>query len=156
MLAIQNGYNEVICVDNGINISLPNFLPTGQGCPSVLKILRIDSNEEITKSLSKIWLFNSDYDATSHVLINNDGIYWTIMMGFIKQINRDNPLQIEDNFINLQEWMNKVQEILSSVGGINGSGYSFSDLITDVVGLGSFLAQVGVFAAIYAAIKLAF
>jgi hypothetical protein len=53
MLAIQNGYNEVICVDNGINISLPNFLPTGQGCPSVLKILRIDSNEEITKSLSK-------------------------------------------------------------------------------------------------------
>jgi hypothetical protein len=78
------------------------------------------------------------------------------MMGFIKQINRDNPLQIEDNFINLQEWMNKVQEKLSSVGGINGSGYSFSDLITDVVGLGSFLAQVGVFAAIYAAIKLAF
>jgi len=75
MLAIQNGYNEVICVDNGINISLPNFLPTGQGCPSVLKILRTDSNEEITKSLSKIWLFNSDYDATSHVLINNDGIY---------------------------------------------------------------------------------
>ena len=48
-------------------------------------------------------------------------------MGFIKHINRDNPLQIEDNFINLQDWMNKVQEILLSVGGINGSGYSFSD-----------------------------
>jgi hypothetical protein len=49
--------------------------------------------------------------------------------------------------------MAKIQEIVLRLGGLDGSGYSFGDLISDVFGVGSIIAQAGVFAAIYSAMK---
>jgi hypothetical protein len=43
-----------------------------------------------------------------------------------------------------------VENMLITLGGFGGSGYTFLDLIRDVVGVGSPLASLGVFGAIAA------
>ena len=40
--------------------------------------------------------------------------------------------------------MAKMQEIVLRLGGIGGNGYSFGDLISDIFGVGSIIAQDGV------------
>ena len=52
--------------------------------------------------------------------------------------------------------MAKIQEIVLKLGGIDGNDYSFGDLVSDVFGVGSILAQVGFFAAVYSAMKSLF
>ena len=56
--------------------------------------------------------------------------------------------------------MDAVTKIIKILGGIDGAGYSFGDLISDVVGgvvtVGGFLASAGVFAYIASAFKSAF
>ena len=52
--------------------------------------------------------------------------------------------------------MDAVTRIIKILGGIDGAGYSFGDLISDVIGgvvtIGGFLASAGVFA--YIAIRM--
>jgi hypothetical protein len=67
------------------------------------------------------------------LIINNDGLF---------------ILDLSNNIISLQDWMVAVTKIIKNLGGIDGEGYSFGDLISDVIGgvvtIGGFLAKVGV------------
>jgi hypothetical protein len=49
--------------------------------------------------------------------------------------------------------MAKIQEIVLSLESLDGSGYSFGDLISDIFGVGSMNAQVGVFPVIHSEMK---
>jgi hypothetical protein len=47
----------------------------------------------------------------------------------------------------------KIKEIVLRLGGLDGSGYSFGDLISDIFGVGSILPQEGIFAVVYSLMK---
>jgi hypothetical protein len=146
---IQSGYNGVFCTDSGVDIVAQNFLPLNIGTPSVLSIQSTDTSDNTINVITKGLNFINTIDNSNQLIIDNEGI-------FLKQFDRDDPLNVSEGFINLQDWMAKIQEIVLKLGGIDGNGYSFGDLISDIFGVGSVLAQVGVFAAVYSAMKSLF
>jgi hypothetical protein len=124
-------------------------LPLNIGTPSVLSIQSTDTSDNTINVITKGLNFINTIDNSNQLIIDNEGI-------FLKQFDRDDPLNVSEGFINLQDWMAKIQEIVLKLGGIDGNGYSFGDLISDIFGFGSVLAQVGVFAAVYSAMKSLF
>jgi hypothetical protein len=146
---IQSGYNGVYCTDAGIDVVAQNFLALNIGTPSVLSIQSTDTSDSTINIITKGINFTNAIDNSNQLIIDNEGI-------FLKQFDRDDPLNVSEGFINLQDWMAKIQEIVLKLGGIDGNGYSFGDLISDIFGFGSVLAQVGVFAAVYSAMKSLF
>jgi hypothetical protein len=129
-----------------VNITTLNVLPTNIGTPSVLEIQSPDTNDEAINIITKKLYFTNKIDGTNQLVIDNEGI-------FVKEFDRENALEISEGFINLQDWMAKIQEIVSRLGGLDGSGHSFRDLICDIFGVGSILAQAGIFAAVYSAMN---
>jgi hypothetical protein len=104
-----------------------NFLPTNIGIPSVLQIQSTDTSESTINIITK---GTNAIDNTKQLIIDNEGI-------FVKEFDRDGALDVTEGFINLQDWMAKTQEIDLRLGGLDGSGYSFGDLISDIFGVDS-------------------
>jgi hypothetical protein len=144
---IKSGYNGVFCTDSGVDIVTQNFLPTDIGTPSLLEIQSTATNDEAINIITKNLHFTNKKDGTDQLIIDNEG-------SFVKEFDRDCALDVTECFINLQDWMAKIQEIVLRLCGLDGSGYSFGDLISDIFGVGSIIAQAGVFAAIYSALLL--
>jgi hypothetical protein len=108
------------------------------GTPSVLSFQSGDTSDNTINIISKGLNFINTIDNSNQLIIDNEGI-------FLKQFDRDDPLNVSEGYINLQDWMAKIQEIVLKLGGIDGNGYSFGDLVSDIFGVGSILAQVGVY-----------
>ena len=115
----------------------------------MLSFQSTDTSDNAINIISKGLNFINTIDNSNQLIIDNEGV-------FLKQFDRDDPLSVSEGYINLQDWMAKIQEIVLKLGGIDGNGYSFGDLVSDIFGVGSILAQVGVFAAVYSAMKSLF
>jgi hypothetical protein len=85
--------------------------------------------------------FTNAIENTNQLIIDIEGV-------FIKEIYRDNAIDTRDTgFKNLNDWMVAVEDMLITLGGFKGSGYTFIDLISDLIGVGGLLASLGAFAA---------
>jgi hypothetical protein len=146
---IKSGYNGVFCTDSGVDIITQNFWPLNIGTPSVLSIQTTDTSESTINKTTRGINFTNAIDNTNQLIIDNEGI-------FLKQFDRNDPLDVTEVFISLQDWMAKMQEIVLKLGSIDGNGYSSGDLICDIFGFGPVLAQVGVFATVYSVMKSLF
>jgi hypothetical protein len=124
-------------------------LPLNIGTLSVLQIQSTDTSDSTIIIITKGINFTNAIHNTNQLIIDNEGI-------FLKQFDRDDPINVTEGFINLQDWMAKIQEIVLKSGGIDGNGYSFGVLISDMFGFGSVLVQVGVFAVVYSTMKSLF
>jgi hypothetical protein len=137
---IKSGYNGVFCTDSGVDIVTQNFLPTNIGTPSVLQIQSTDTSESTINIITKGINLTNTIDNTNQLIIDNDGV-------FIKEIYRDNRIDTRDtDFKNLNDWMTVVEEMLITLGGFKGSGYTFIDLFSDLIGVGGLLASLRAFA----------
>ena len=89
--------------------------------------------------------FKNAIDNSIQLIVNNDGL-------FIKDLS--------SNIISLQDWMDALTRIIKILGGIDGDGYAFSDLISDVVGgvvtVEGFLSSVGFFTFVATIMKSTF
>ena len=138
---IQSGYNGVFCTDSGVDIVTQNILPLNIGTPSVLSIQSTDTSESTINIITKGINFTNAIDNSNQLIIDNEGV-------FIKEINRDQAIDTRDTgFKNLNDWMAAVEEMLITLGGFGGSGFTFLDLISNVIGVGGLLASLGAFAA---------
>jgi hypothetical protein len=99
---IQSGYNGVFCTDSGVDIVTQKFLPLNIGTPSVLQIQSTDTSESTINIITKGINFTNAIDNTNQLIIDNEGI-------FLKQFDRNDPLDVTEGFINLQDWMAKMQ-----------------------------------------------
>jgi hypothetical protein len=125
----------VFCTDSGVDIVTQNFLPTNIGTPSVLQIQSTDTSESTLNIITNGINFTNAIDNTNQFIIDNEGV-------FIKEIYRDNRIDTSDTgFKNLNDWMWAVEEMLRTLGGFKGSGYTFIDLISDLIGVGGLLAS---------------
>ena len=95
---VQSGYNGVFCTVNGVDIVAQNFLPGNKGIPSVLQIQSTDTIDEAINIISKDLNFTNAIDNSMQLKIDNEGI-------FIKQFDREDPLNVTEGYINLQDWM---------------------------------------------------
>ena len=138
---IKSGYNGVFCTDSGVDIVTQNFLPLNIGTPSVLQIQSTDTSESTINKITKGINFTNAIDNTNQLIIDNEGV-------FIKEIYRDNAINTRDTgFKNLNDWMAAVEDMLITLGGFKESGYTFIDLISDIIGVVGLLASLGAFAA---------
>jgi hypothetical protein len=142
---VQQGYNKVVVDSNGISIITQNFGPLTNILPSMLQITSDDTADETIKIVTKGLYLKNTINDSIQLRINDDGIF---------------ILDLSENIINLPEWMNAVIKIIKILGGIDGEGYSFGDLISEVVGgavtIGGFFACAGVFAYVGTVMKSAF
>ena len=105
------------------------------GTPSVLSIQSTDTSESTINIITKVINFTNAIDNSNQLIIDNEGV-------FIKEIYRDNAINTRDTgFKNLNDWMVAVENMLITLGGFEGSGYTFIDLISDVIGVGGLLAN---------------
>jgi hypothetical protein len=137
----KSGYNGVFCTDSGVDIVTQNFLPLNIGTPSMLSIQSTDTSDSTINIITKGINFTNAIDNSNQLIIDNEGV-------FIKEINRDQAIDTRDTgFKNLNDWMAAVEDMLITLGGFKGSGYTFIDLISDIIGVGGLLASLGAFAA---------
>ena len=94
-----------MCLCVGVDIVTQNFLPTNIGTRSVLQIQSYDTSESTKNIITKGINFTNAIDNTNQLIIDNEGI-------FLNQFDRDDPLNVTEGFINLQDWMAKIQEIV--------------------------------------------
>ena len=104
---IQSGYNGVYCTDAGIDVVAQNFLALNIGTPSVLSFQSGDTSDNTINIISKGLNFINTIDNSNQLIIDNEGI-------FLKQFDREDPLNVSEGYINLQDWMAKIQEIVAS------------------------------------------
>ncbi len=115
------------------------------GTPSVLSFQSGDTRDNTINIISKGLNFINTIDNSTQLIINNDGLC---------------ILDLSNNIISLQDWMDEVTKNIKILGGIDGAGYSFGDLISDVIGgvvtVGGFLSSAGVFAYVVTVMKSLF
>jgi hypothetical protein len=128
-----------------VNIITQNFGPLSKVNSSIMQITSEDTNDETIRIITKGLYFKNAIDNSIQLIINNEGLF---------------ILDLSNNIINLQDWMSAVTKIIKILGGIDGEGYSFGDLISDVIGgvvtIGGFLASAGVFTYVASVMKSAF
>jgi hypothetical protein len=88
-----------------------------------------DTSDSTINIITKGINFTNAIDNSNQLIIDNEGV-------FIKEIYRDNAMNTRDTgFKNLNDWMAAVEDMLITLGGFKGSGYTFIDLISDIIGI---------------------